>query len=205
VRSVGVSQFGTTVGQSIGDHFVIGSTIKLLRAGAVSASAADGDPLDAADDLDIDRTTRVDLDLGAMANFGHVRLGVAVRNVTEPDFGDGADRLALERQARVGIAVLSVANGAFQGITASADADLTTTATPVGEVRHVAGGVEGWLANGRLGVRGGVSANTIGEARPAVSGGVSVSITRGFRVNASRTQGRDKSVSGWSSSVSVAF
>jgi hypothetical protein len=205
VRSVALSQFGTTVGQSIGDHFVIGSTLKLLRAGAVSGIASQDDPLDEADDLDVDRDTRVDLDLGAMANFGHVRLGVAVRNVTEPEFGDGSARFALERQARVGVALMSVANGAFQGLVASADADLTTTATAVGDVRHVAGGVEGWLANGRLGVRGGVSANTVGDARPAASAGVSVALTRAFRVNASRTQGRDKSVTGWSSSVSVTF
>jgi hypothetical protein len=205
VRSVALSQFGTTIGQSIGEHLVIGSTVKLLRAGAVSGSVAADDPLDAADDLDVDSTTRVDLDLGAMANFGHVRVGLAVRNITEPEFGDGIDRLALERQARMGVAVLSVPNGAFQGVTASADADLTTTTTAVGDVRHVAGGVEGWLANGRLGLRAGVSANTVGEARPAGSAGVSVALTRGLRVNASRTQGRDKSVTGWSSSVSLTF
>jgi hypothetical protein len=205
VRSVAVAQLGTTIGQSIGEHFVVGSTLKLLRGGAASASSADSDPLDAADDLDVDRKTRVDLDLGAMASFGHVRVGLAVKNVTEPAFGDAGNRLALERQARVGLAVLSVAHGAFQGITASADADLTTTKTVVGDVRHVAGGIEGWLANGRLGVRGGVSANTVGDARPAASAGVSVSITRAFRVNASRTQGSDRSVTGWSSSVSVAF
>jgi hypothetical protein len=205
VHSVSLSQFGTTVGQSIGDHFVVGSTVKLVRAGAVSGLTPGSDPLDEADDLHVDRQTRVDLDLGAMANFGHLRFGVAVRNVTEPEFGDGATRFALERQARVGMAVLSVANGAFQGITASADADLTTTATAMGDVRHVAGGVEAWLANGRLGVRGGLSANTVGEARPAASAGVSVAITRAFRVNASSTRGRDKSVTGWSSSVSVAF
>lgn len=205
VRAVSVSQFGATIGQSIGDRFVIGSTIKLLRAGGVSGVTADAEPLDAADDLDVDRRTRMDLDLGAMANLGHLRLGLAIRNLTEPDFGDGANRLTLERQARIGVAVLSVPYGAFQGITVSADADLTTTETAVGDVRHVAAGVEGWLANGRLGLRGGVSANTVGDARPAASAGVSVSIVRGFRVNASRTQGRDRSVSGWSSSVSVAF
>jgi hypothetical protein len=206
VRSVAVSQFGATVGQSIGQHVVFGSTIKVVRAGAISGTVQGTDPLDDADDLAVERDTHVDLDLGAMANFGRVRVGLSVKNVTEPAFGDeGADPVTLARQARVGVAVLSVPNGAFQGITAAADADLTTTATPFGDVRHAAAGVEGWLANGRVGLRGGVSANTVGDTRPAASAGVSVGITRGFHVNASKTLGRDKSMTGWSSSVSVTF
>jgi len=206
VRAVAVSQFGVTTGQSIGRHLVVGSTLKLLRAGAVTASSSRSSPLDDADALDVSRHTRADLDAGAMANFGHVRLGATVRNLTEPTFGDEAgERLTLTRQARVGVAVLSVPNGAREGITAAFDADLTTTPTAVGRVRHVAGGIEGWLAKGRLGLRGGVAANTVDESRPSVSGGVSVSVTRAFHVNASRTVGRDESVTGWSTSVSVAF
>lgn len=206
VRSVAISQFGTTVGQSLGDHLVIGTTLKLLRAGSVVSAPAGTDLLDEADDADVDRQTRADLDAGAMASFGHVRLGLTVKNVFEPSFGEeGADRLTLGRQARVGLAVLSVANGSMKGVTVAADADLTTTATAVGEVRHVAGGVEAWLAKGRLGLRAGASANTVGASRPAASAGVSVAVTPAFHVNASRTMGRDESVTGWSSSVSVSF
>lgn len=205
-RSVAISQFGTTVGQSLGDHLVVGTTFKLLRAGAVTSAAQGTEPLDAADDVDVSRQTRADLDVGAMANFGHLRLGLTVKNVTKPSFGDeGTDRLTLGRQARVGLAVLSVPNGTLQGVTVAADADLTTTGTVMGEVRHVAAGVEAWLANGRLGVRAGASANTVGASRPAGSAGVSVALTKAFYVNASRTMGRDESVTGWSSSVSVSF
>lgn len=206
VRSVAISQFGTTVGQSLGDHLVIGTTLKLLRAGAVVVSPDGTDALDDADAAGVARQTRADVDVGAMANFGHVRLGLTVRNMFKPSFGDaGADRLTLGRQVRVGLAVLSVPNGSLKGVTVAADADLTTTTTAVGEVRHVATGVEAWLAKGRLGVRAGASANTVGESRPAVSTGVSVALTRAFHVNASRTMGRDESVTGWSSSVSVSF
>ena len=206
VRSVALSQFGTTIGQSLGDHFVIGSTLKLIRAGAVSGATDGSEALDDADNLDVSRSVRADLDAGAMVNFGRMRLGLTVRNLTEPSFGDrGTDRLSLKRQARVGIAVLSVPNGIRQGLTAAADADLTTVSTAVGNVRHVAAGIEGWLANGRLGLRAGASANTVDEARPAGSAGVSVALTRAFHVNASRTVGRDESVTGWSTSVSVAF
>ncbi len=206
VRAVAISQFGTTVGQSIGEHLVIGTTLKLLRAGAVVASPIGSDLLDEADAADVSRQMRADLDAGAMASFGHVRLGLTVKNIFEPSFGDeGADRLTLGRQARVGLAVLSVPNGSMKGVTVATDADLTTTATAVGEVRHVAAGVEAWLAKGRLGVRAGASANTVGAARPAASAGVSVAVTPAFFVNASRTMGRDESVTGWSSSVSVSF
>jgi hypothetical protein len=206
VRSLSVSQFGTTVGQSFGEHLVVGSTLKLLFAGAVTASAATSDPLDAADELDVPRHVRTDLDAGAMVRFGHVRAGLTVRNITEPTFGDeNTDRLTLQRQARVGVAFLSAPLGALQGFTVAGDADLRTLPTAVGDVRHVAGGVEGWLGKGRFGVRAGASANTVGQRRPAASGGVSVALTRAFHVNASRTVGRDQSVTGWSTSVSLAF
>ncbi len=206
VRSVAISQFGTTAGQSLGNHLVIGTTLKLLRAGAVVVSPDGTDLLDDADAADVARQTRADADVGVMANVGHVRLGLTVKNVFEPSFGDeGADPLTLGRQARVGLAVLSVPNGSLKGVTVAADADLTTTATAVGEVRHVATGVEAWLAKGRLGVRAGASVNTVGASRPAVSTGVSVALTPAFHVNASRTLGRDESVTGWSSSVSVSF
>jgi hypothetical protein len=206
VRSVAVNQFSSTVGQSIGEHLVIGSTVKLLRAGAVDDSVNGSAPLDEADALDVPQYTRGDLDMGVMANFGRVRLGLAVKNITEPSFGDeGTDRLTLQRQARVGLALLSVPNGALQGFTVAADADLTSTPTAVGEVRHVAAGLEGWIAKGRVGLRAGVSANTVGELRPAASVGASIALTHAFHVNASAIAGRDESVTGWSTSVSVAF
>lgn len=206
VRSIGVSQFGTTVGQSLGDHLVLGATLKLLRAGAVSGVASGSAPLDEAEALGLSRKTRTDLDVGAMARLGHLRIGVALKNVTEPTFGDdGAGQLQLGRQARAGIALSSVPHGLRQGFTVAADADLTTTSTAVGDVRHVATGVEAWLSGGQLGLRGGVSANTIGERRPAASLGLSVRVTRALHVTASRTMGRDKSVTGWSTGVNVAY
>ena len=63
-----LNQFGATVGQSIGPHLILGSTLKLVHAL--------GD-------------IRPDLDVGAMAAFGRVRLGVAVKNLRTPEFSDG--------------------------------------------------------------------------------------------------------------------
>ena len=50
-----MSQFGVTVGQSIGRHLVVATTVKLVNA------------------LD---DTEADLDVGAMAAFGVMRFGV---------------------------------------------------------------------------------------------------------------------------------
>jgi hypothetical protein len=209
VRSVTISQFGTTVGQSIGRHLVIGSTLKLLRAGAASAVCVCGDsndaPLDQADALKVPHRTRVDLDLGAMATLGRLRLGVVVKNLTEPSFDTGTDQAKLTRQARAGMAISTLHNAVRKGLTVAADADMTTTSTSVGEVRHVAAGLERWIARGKVALRAGASANTVGERRPAGSVGISVALTRALYVNASRVAGRDKSVTGWSTGVSVAF
>lgn len=204
VRSVRVSQYGATVGYSLGEHLVVGSTVKLLRAGAAAQIGEEGS-LATADGLDVAVRTRADLDVGALATFGRVRVGATVRNLTEPRFTAGPSSLTLARQARAGVAVQTQPRGLLRGVRAAADMDLTTTRTALGDVRHVAAGLEAWLAQGRLGIRGGVSANTIGERRPAGSAGVSVRVTRAVYVNASATAGRDRSVSGWSTSLGLAF
>ena len=206
VRSVAISQFGTTIGQSIGDHLVIGSTLKLLRAGVASGESTDGAPLDAADALTVPHGTRGDLDVGAMASLGHLRLGLVVKNLTKPSFDSGGGNLVtLTRQARAGLAISTLRGAVQKGLTVAADADMTTTSTVVGDVRHVSAGFERWMARSKVALRAGASANTIGERRPAGSVGISVALTRALSVNASRVAGRDKSVTGWSTGVHVAF
>jgi len=205
VRSVAVNQYGVTVGQSIGRHFVLGTTLKLLQAGQVFGTSTGSDPINDADNLDVSKHWGADLDVGAMATLGRLKVGLAVKNLTEPDFGDRADRLTLQRQTRVGVALLSVPNGALRGFTVAGDADLTTRSTVFGDVRHIAGGAEGWLANGRVGLRGGVAGNTIGDSRISGSVGGTVALTKAFHVDVSRTVGRDESVSGWSTSLTAVF
>lgn len=206
VRGLAVSQYSTTVGQSLSDGLVIGSTLKLLRAGAERSVSSGASPLDEADGLDVSKRTKFDLDLGVMARVGYARLAVAVKNVTEPEFEDGDGQpFTLRRQVRAGVAISRVPTGIQTGLTVAGDVDLTTTSTVFGDVRHVAAGIEGWIARGRVGLRAGASANTIGERRPSGSAGISVRLTRALHVNASRTVGRDDSVTGWSSSVSATF
>lgn len=206
VRSLAASQFGVTVGQSLGDHLVLASTLKVMRGGVASA-VVDGstDPLDLGDDLELASQTHGDLDVGAMVAFTHARVGLTVRNLRQPEFGEGNDRLVLKRQARAGFAILATPNGALEGLTVSGDADLTRTATVFGDVRHVATGVEAWFMKRRLGVRGGLAANTVGERRATSSAGVSIAATSAFYIEVAQTFGSDGSIRGWSSTVRVTF
>ena len=136
----------------MGNHLVVGATLKLLRAGAATA-AVDGtsEPLDTGDGLKISRRTRTDLDIGVMAAFQHLRAGLSIRNLTDPEFGEGDDRLTLERQARAGVALLTTSRGTVSGLTIAADADLTRQTTPFGDVAASRGRRRGagWAAGSR--------------------------------------------------------
>jgi hypothetical protein len=179
-----LSVYGATVGQSIGQHLVVGSTVKLLRA--------DG--------------TKTGLDVGAMAAFRRSRFGLMVRNVTEPDFGSGVDAFTLRRHARAGGAFTAAPRGIIGSATVSVDADLTTTATAAGDERRVAAGAEFWTPRRTFGVRGGASRSTIGADRSVFSGGASAALRSGLFVDAQITGGgTDKSRHGWGLAARVTF
>jgi hypothetical protein len=205
-RTLVVNQFGASVGQSVGRHLVLASTLKLVRGGVMPSSAGVDDPLTTAEGLDVDVDTRADLDLGAMVSAGSLRAGISVRNVRQPTFGSGDTELTLKRKARAGVAFMTAPkSGGFDALTAAADIDLTRSATPFGDVRHVATGGEAYLAKRHVGVRGGVMANTIGERRPSLSYGFSVAPSTGIYVDLARISGSDQSVRGWSASVRLTF
>jgi hypothetical protein len=205
-RSLRYSQFGSTVGQSLGQHFVIGSTLKLVRAGQMSGVTLDaGGSLDSVDDFSPPVKTRVGLDVGAMASFPSVRVGFTVRNVHQLNIGSDDEPLRLKRRARAGLAVLTGQHGMLSAVTAAADADLTGTDTAFGRVRHVATGVEAWMFGRHLGLRGGITMNSVGELRPVTSLGASVAPKTGFFVDAAWSDGRDGSLRGWTTSLRVSF
>ena len=136
-----------------------------------------------------------------MAKFGPVRMGLMVRNAREATFGEGDDAMALERHWRAGIALGSRSSL----VTVAADMDLTTTLLPTGESRRFAAGGEAWTAMRRIGLRGGVNLNTIGEARPSVSGGVSAAVRSRTFVDVSGTVGSDETQRGWGFALRVTF
>ena len=206
LRTLAISQIGATVGQSLGNHLVVGSTLKLVRGGRASAAVdASTDSLDQGDDLDLSRETHPDLDAGVMMAYPHVRAGLSIRNVRQPKFGEGGDRQEFKRHARAGLALLATPKSVLAAVTVAADADLTRTPTPFGDVRHVAAGAEVWLINRRFGIRAGVAANTIGERRTTTSAGASVAVTKSLYIDGARTFGADQSIRGWSSTLRFTY
>jgi hypothetical protein len=180
---VGLSQFGATVGQSLSQHLVVATTIKLVSALS---------------------DTQADLDVGAMAEFSVIRLGIAVRNVREPTFGSGSSALAVARRARAGAALIAPVRGMLDRLVLAVDADLTTATTNGRQEREVAGGVETWWAGRRLGVRGGAGVNT---ATGGSFGAFGVSVVPYPRVNLEGAvmRGLDSTRDQWSFGLRVTF
>ena len=207
LRTLALNQFGATAGQSLGGHVVLGSTLKLIRAGtAVAVTPVTGsarDSLEHAGDLELPMETQVALDVGAMVMLSpQIRVGVSVKHLREPEFGEGETAIKLERQARVGVAVMG--GGKSASLTTAADFDITTLDTVLGDVRHIGAGAEAWLLNRLVGVRGGFSANTAGEGGTAWSVGASGGM-RGFFFDGFMTLGSDASREGWGISARMSF
>jgi hypothetical protein len=180
VPSFVLTQFGVTTGQSIGEYLVVASTVKLVRADQF----------------------RGDLDLGALMKVGSVRLGISARNMAAPDLTADGNPVEHKRQVRVGAAYVPASRGGV-ALIAAVDADLTTTGTIGGDTRHVAGGGE--LLAGRLGVRAGVSINTVSDLRPSFSGGASVAVRKGAFLDAQVTRGEDEAMKAWGFALRVTF
>jgi hypothetical protein len=178
-----LSLYGATFGQSLGEHLVVGSTLKLLHA----------------------TDTHVDLDIGAMASVGPARFGVTVRDVTEPTFGSGADAFTLDRHVRAGAALTSGRRGVIGSATLAFDADLTREQTAFGDERYIALGGEVWAGHQSLGLRGGFSKNTVGTGATQLSGGLSAAVRKGTFVDAYVSGGPDDARHGWGVSLRVTF
>jgi hypothetical protein len=183
LRQLEVTQYGMTVGQSVGGHLVIGSTLKLVRGGG---------------------NTTGDLDIGVMASGGILRAGLAVRNMSEPRLGPAETGLTLHREARAGVALIKRSQGTVGDATLDVDLDLTRNPTASGDARRVAGGGEVWLGK-QIGFRGGISMSTIGDARSAPSAGLSVALRGNSYVDGQITGGPDKSRSGWGFDFRITF
>jgi hypothetical protein len=209
LHTLALSQFGITVGQSLGEHLVLASTVKLVRAGSASSSqnagASAGDRLSAAGDLDTESESKTDLDVGAMVSYGAVRLGIAVKHVFEPEFDDASQGLELKRQVRAGVAWLSGELGPLNGLTAALDVDVTRTPTVGGDVRHLAAGLEAWMAGRRIGLRSGLSVDTAGPVNTTGSVGGTFGGWYGLFLNGALMFGSDDARNGWSTSLSVTF
>jgi hypothetical protein len=177
-------QFGATFGQSITGHLVVATTVKLVNARS---------------------DTQADLDVGAMAAFGLVRVGITVRDLRNPTFGTGADAVELERRARAGAAFVAPAHGALARLVVAADADLNTTQVDGREERDVTGGVETWWLGRRLGLRGGGGANTAAAGGAFGSFGVSIVPYPRVNIEGAVTKGSDSARNRWSLGLRLSY
>jgi hypothetical protein len=175
-----LNQVGATVGQSFGDHLIVGTTVRLVIADQ----------------------NKGDVDLGAMGTIGPASLAIVVKHIGSPDLTADGYAFELEPQVRVGAAFRSPGRGA--GWTGAIDADLTATSTALGDARHLAAGAELWV-NPLIGVRGGARINTIGSVRPTFSAGASFAPKAGFFVDGQVTLGDDELTKGWGLAVRVTF
>jgi hypothetical protein len=206
LSSLVLHQFGATFGQSLGKHFVVGSTLKLVRASAgAQVRSASGASIDEAERIDGAGETHAGLDMGAIASFGAARFGLTVRNVKQPEFGTGPDAITLKRHARAGAAISSGRRGVIGSATVALDADLTTTATALGDERRAALGAEVWTPKRNFGARGGLNVNTIGDRRTSFSGGLSAAVRAGTYVDGEVTGGSDQGRRGWGVALRVTF
>jgi hypothetical protein len=204
-RSLVTHHAGVTLTQSVLQSLVAGTTVRFVRGVATNAVlhgiASPEEALDQVERLIGRASGAIDADFGALLSFGYVRAGVVLRHAFEPSFEtfDGVE-LREERQVRLGAAVRLT-----DLVILAADADVTTTPSPLGRRRAVAFGVEGWTRARRLGVRGGVRAHTIDTARTVAAAGVSVAVWRTIAADAQGTFGADDSDRGWSVAARVTF
>jgi hypothetical protein len=197
------SQWGVTVLQTLVPGLVVGSTLKYLRGRYSSApvdAATVDEALDLAADLEGDTDGAFDADLGFMADFYRVRLGVVLKNLRSPTFADVAgNAITLERHARFGLAVLPA-----DGVTLAMDLDLDTVDLRDGLRRNLAFGGETRLAS-RLFARAGVRWSIEGARRLVTTVGGSVAVRTSLWIDGYFAHGADEATRGFGVAFRAAY
>jgi hypothetical protein len=195
---------GLTVVQSLFQGVSIGTTLKIVHGDIATTIVPAGDRderLDEASGLTTEGTDKFDADMGVMAGGGRLKLGLTVRNLTEPSFAitGTSDTIRLHRQARAGVAVSFA-----EGWSAASDFDLTTNGPPEAPVRSFAAGTEGRLT-GKIFVRSGFRLSTIGKARPSLSAGGSYAVMSSILIDGHATWGGENADHGWGIAARVVY
>jgi hypothetical protein len=210
IRSLAASQLGLTLVHTIVSGLHAGATLKYLRG---TLRTERGDPLSAPSELlDVgeeleggDAESAFDLDLGVMADAGALRLGLLVKNMTEPEFADpNGSVLMFERQVRFGLAVDAEKGGGVP-LTVAVDADLRTILTTSGDRRNLAFGVEQWFGSRRVAVRGGGRFNLTGSKERTATAGASVNVRPGLFLDGYLVRGGSTDDRGWGVASRVSF
>ena len=191
IRTLATANYGATFVQTVVPGLVIGTTARVVRGGV--------DPFDS-------RTT-LDLDAGALASLGNVRLGITGRNLRQPEFDTDAGGVRVTRQVRAGVALAprSLPDGVHGPFSLAFDADLTRTSGPDGDLRMAAIGGEYWFAHGHLGARAGVGWNTVNAPDRAISWGITVRLPRSFFAEGQLTKRAKGEDASWNIGMRVTF
>jgi hypothetical protein len=187
-ETLAISEVGATLVQTLVQGLVVGSTVRYMHGKLVSG-AINGqttrEALDNAASLDGPAVSRLDLDLGLMADFGKARLGVTMKNLRQPSFGKEAETpVTLRRHARAGVSLLPIS-----GLTLAIDLDLDTVDRWDGPRRILAMGGEDRIGR-RWAVRSGVRWSLKGEKRTTTAVGASLAFRPGLWLDWQYTQGR---------------
>jgi hypothetical protein len=209
VQSLAASQLGITLVQTLVPGLHAGATLKYLRGivrtGQEDSLLAAGTLLDRGDELDGgDSDSAFGVDAGLLGVAGALRAGVLVRNAVESELENAAGVVRLDRHVRAGVAYDAKAIGR-PPLVVAIDADVTMATSASGDRRNVAIGVEQWLLNERLGVRGGARFNVVGAKERTATGGVSVVVRPGLFVDAHAIGGGREGDRGWGVAARVSF
>ena len=208
VQALTTSVVGLSLVQSLGEHLIVGATPKWMTGSVRQARTTTldvHDAIDAAASLDGASESQFDVDASVMLQANRFRLGVVGHNLATPSFAvnETGAHVDMDRRVRIGAAWGSGWTGISRVIVA-VDSDVTTQRSPNGDRRDLALGVETWWKQQRFGVRGGVTRSTVGDARAAVSSGVSAAMTTGMYVDAHATIG-EGGQRGWGVGVRVLY
>jgi len=212
LRTMTVNQIGATFVQTLATGVHLGATLKYLSGRMATGVTAMGQASlsgaalrDQAADLDAGGwDAAFDMDLGAIAVAGPLRAGLVMRHAVQPEFRSGASTMVLPRQTRAGLAFDGDAVGRGPWL-ASMDLDLTRIETTAGERRNLAFGVERWMRNRTLAVRGGARVNTLGGHERTVTAGASVQASPGMYVEGHVALGGSLDDRGWGLGARVTF
>lgn len=166
------STFGVNLLQTVVEGLVVGANLKVVRGSVADAGASSANS-----------STAFDLDLGAMADFTKVRVGLVLKNLRQPDFTSVAGIAARSpRELRAGLAVMP-----RDGVTLALDLDLDTVGLWDGPRRGLAVGGE-TRVSARVSARGGVRWNLEDDLnRPAYSAGASLRLSQSAWLDAHYT------------------
>jgi hypothetical protein len=191
IRSISTSNVGVTINQTVVNGLVIGSTVRLVRGGFEDR---------------VGRTT-IDIDAGAMLSVKAFRAGLTARNLRQPSFEDEFGSFSLDRQVRIGVALVprSLPTGVHGPLTLAFDADLTRNSGLAGDHRDASVGAEYWLGQGRIGARAGLRWSTLDGRDHGVSGGLTGQLPHSVFVEGHLTKDKDSTETQWGFGARITF